>query len=92
MKALSGHVSNSARAARPHRRDRIDHGGQRLELELDQIGEILGLGAGRLHAGDDRLADIAHPVVGQRRIGAMAVRGELGPGFQDVAAGRYRPA
>ena len=77
-------VVEHARAARPHRRDRVDHRRQRLELKLDQVGKVLGLGAGRLHAGDDRLADVAHPVVGQRRIGAVAMGGELRPGFQDV--------
>jgi hypothetical protein len=61
----------------------IDHGGQRLEFELNLVGKILGPGAGRLHAGDDGLADIAHPVVGQCRKRAVAMRGELGSGFQD---------
>ena len=77
-------VIEQARAARPHRGDAIDDRRQRLELKLDLVGQILGLGAGRLHAGDDRLADIAHAVVGQRRIGAVAMRGEFGSGFQDV--------
>ena len=77
-------VVEHAGAARPHRRDGIDHGGKRVELELDKIGKVLGLGAGRLHAGNDRLADIAHPFVGQRRVGAVTVGGELGAGFEDV--------
>ena len=73
-----------AGADRLHRGDAIDDGRQRLEFELDLVGQILGLGAGRLHAGDNGLPDIAHPVVGQSRKGAVAMRGELGPGFQDV--------
>src|SRR4029078_9591826 len=33
-------IVEHAGAARPHRRDGIDHGGKRVEFELDKIGEI----------------------------------------------------
>ncbi len=72
-----------ARAARPHRGDAIDHGRKLVELELDLIGQILGLGAGRAQACGDRLADVAHAIVGERRIGAVAMGGKLGACFED---------
>ena len=48
------------------RRLHVDHGGQRVELDLDRRQRVLGLGAA---AGDDRaerLADPGHPVDGER--------------------------
>jgi len=83
MKALSGQLSNT-RGLPGHGCDGVDHGGKGFELKLDEVGEILGLGAGRLHAGNDRLADITHPLVGERRIRAVTMGRELGTGFEDV--------
>ena len=48
-------------------RQRVDHGGERVERRLDQLGRVLG-GVGRV--GDDhrhRLPDEAHHALGQLR-------------------------
>ncbi len=42
------------------RRARIDHRRRLLDLDLDLIGDVLGLLPGRRHHGRDRLADEAH--------------------------------
>ena len=56
----------------------------RLKFNLDPIGKVLGLGAGRLHAGRDGLTGVAHAVVRQGRVGAVTMPDQLRPGFQDV--------
>ena len=44
------------------RRDRIDHGGQRAVVDLDQVERVFGEIAVRRDDDRDRLADIAHAV------------------------------
>src|SRR5262249_57613742 len=66
-----------------HGGEGIEQGGEFLEVERYAIGEILRGGARRSDARRDRLADIAHPFVGERRKGGVAERGELRPRFKD---------
>ena len=70
MKAmLSGRVPDRRRAGRDRIRGRR-HGGQRLVVDLDQLGGVLGLVERLGHHEGDRIADIAHPVAGQHGCGA----------------------
>ena len=91
MNELSGHCSNTRGLPGRIAATASITAGNGSSSSSTEIGEILGLGPGRLDAGDYRLADIAHAVVGQRRVGAVAMGGELGPGLEDVEAGRCRP-
>ena len=67
-------------------RDRIDDGGERLELELYPAGQILALGTRRGHAHRDGFADEAHLPARQRRIlgGLEAGQAELGLDRADI--------
>ena len=56
----------------PRSRARIHHRVERLVVDRDGGGEVLGFGAGRRDAGGDRLADIAHLVGRERRPGRRA--------------------
>ena len=47
---------------------RIDHRRRLLDLDLDLIGDVLGLLPGRRHHGRDRLADEAHDTGRQHRL------------------------
>ena len=79
-----GPLVEHARAARAHRCDAVDDRRQFFHLERDAVGQILGLRARRLHAGGDRLSDIARAPIGQRGVGAVAMRGQLRPGLQNI--------
>ena len=71
---IARHVVEDQRRARLHRLARIDHRGQRLDVERHRFGGILGLRDGlRDHAGD-RIADEAHLVAGERRPRRVADR------------------
>ena len=67
-------------------RNRIDDGGQRLEVELYPADKILALGARRGHAHRDGFADEAHLAARQRRIlgGLEAGQAELGLDRSDI--------
>ncbi len=51
----------------------VDQRRQILDLELDALEDVLGLGAGGRDRERDRLADEAHLAVGQRRMLALAI-------------------
>ena len=68
------HRIEQQRRARLDRVGGLEHRGERLDIEHDGLGRVLGLGDGlRNHAGD-RIADIAHLVGGQRRPRRVADR------------------
>ena len=74
----------NARTVGAHGGNDIDDRRQLLELDTDLVGHILGLRPRRHHASCDRLPDVTDPLVGERRIGAMAMGGKFRPRFQHV--------
>ncbi len=67
-------------AGRPaHRRQRVDDGGQLLQVDLHGVGDVLGLSARSRHARRDRLSNEADPVGRQRRVRGPAKRLEFRP-------------
>ncbi len=56
------------RCARAQRRFRVDHRRQRIEIEADQLGGVLGGVAALRQDHGDRLADVADLVVGEQRL------------------------
>jgi hypothetical protein len=79
-----GPCVEQASAARAHRRDAIDDGRQLLHVQRHLVGQVLGLGARGCETGGDRLADVAHALVGERRKGTMAKRRQFRAGLEDV--------
>ena len=60
------------------RRERVDQNGQLVELDVDLLGQVFGLGARRRDAHRDRLADEAHLAVRQRMPLGELVAGHRG--------------
>lgn len=56
----------------------VDHGGQRLVVDVHQLSRVDRLGPGLRHDHGDRLTDEAHAVGGQRHPGAVGVDGHEG--------------
>ena len=77
-------VIEHARTVGAHRGDDVDDGRQLLEVELEPVGQILGLRPRRHDTGRDGLPDVAHPLVGERRIGAVAMGGKFRPGLEHI--------
>ena len=70
--------------------------GQRVVVDLDQLGAVLGQRPAVGHHDGDRVADQAHGVTGQRREGRQqqvgrADRREVGGHAVEVGGGEHRP-
>ena len=70
---IAGSFRPDLRRARSERRPGVDHGRQRLVLDRDQFGGVLGGGSGLGDDHRDRLADMHHPLGGERRAGAAVI-------------------
>ena len=75
------------RGAGPARLQHVDDGGERIEVELDLGGEVLGFGAGRGDAHGYRLADVADLGRGQDRLQRGLEARERGVGADGRDAG-----
>ena len=65
---IAGRLGMDRRSAGRQRRTRIDDGRHRFDLDLDKIGDVLGLLPRRRDHRRDRLADEAHDILRQHRL------------------------
>ena len=83
-----GGVLVKLRRAFRHRRHGVDHGGQRLVADVDQLQRVLSLVAGLRHHHGNGVALVAHHVLGDGRVGhGLHVGFRRNPGAGD---GRQR--